>query len=295
MTILKDDALDRWMYKRNGMDYGPFTTRELEHIIERREITAETEVQNRRTRQWLRVQDVPKLYAYIQERTQREEQAAREAEIEKDHDTVHRGNWWTTKMPLIAGAVLAIVGGIAAILVLRPPPPVLAGYPTRFYRELQFERIVPLRAMIAEPVKVSAVPPRAKRAKVARTTTSTSATPGIIDMAPQVDISFDTEDTSGGRQLTQADLDDVQRTVAPRLIRCFRLEAGRNPAFEGGSVFVYILPRGTAQVSRISTNPGPGPELTACARATTNGINVGQFAGAAQVMEIPLHVAASAE
>lgn len=292
MTIVKEDALDRWMYKRDGMDYGPFTTRELEHMIELREIAATTEVLNRRTRQWARVQDVPRLRAYVEELSRKAAEAAHQAEVAADHQAVQRGNWWQTHVPLVAGASLVVVGGIAAFLLLRAPPPVQAGYPTNFYKDLRFEPVVPLRAMIAEPVKVTPVPPKAPRAK-AKAAPAAATAAGSMDMAPQVDLSFGTEDVSGGRKLAQEDLELVQRTVAPRLIRCFRSEAGRNPAFEGGSVFVYLMPHGGAQVSRINTNPAPSGELAACTKATTAGVKVAPFAGAAQVMEIPLHVASS--
>ncbi len=290
MTIMKDDALDRWMYKRDGMDYGPFTTRELEHMIEQREITQETEVLNRRTRQWARVQDVPKLRAYIEEQSRRAAEAARQAEIAADHSAVARGNWWSMHFPLVTGAGLVVGLGVLAFVLLRAPAPVLAGYPTNFYKDLRFERMVPLRAMIAEPAKVTREPVKAAHAK-ARTPGNATA-PGSIDMpAPQVDLSFGGEDASGGRQLSQADLDGVQKVVAPRLIRCFRTEAERNPAFVGGAVFVYLMPRGAAQVSKIDTNPAPSPELASCARASTQGIKIEAFTGAAQVMQIPLHVA----
>ncbi len=297
MTILKDDALDRWMYKRDGMDYGPFTTSEMEYCIQHKEIRPETEIYNRRTRQWTRVQDVPRFRLFIEEQHRRAAEAARQAEIAADHEAVHRGNWWSTRLPWLAGAGLVVAGGVAAFFLLRPPPPVLAGYPTNFYKDLHFEHVVPLRAMIAEPAKVTAAPVAPKAARPARgrnggsSQGSSSGGAGSVQMAAEVDLSFGAEDVSGGRELSQADLDGVQRTVAPRLIRCFRAEAGRNPDFEGGEVFIYLMPRGTVQVSRLDTRPAPTPELASCARASTSGVKVPPFAGAAQVMQIPLHVA----
>jgi hypothetical protein len=290
MTILKDDALDRWMYKRDGMDYGPFTTREIEHMIEQREISQETEVLNRRTRQWARVQDVPKLKPFIEELSRRAFEAARQAEISADHNAVVRGNWWSTHLPLVAGGALVVGVGVAAFFLLRAPAPVLAGYPTNFYKDLQFERMVPLRAMIVEPAKVTRDPVKAVRTK-ARSTGPLATAPGSVDMAPQVDLSFGGDEVAGGHELTQGDIDGIQKIIAPRLIRCFRTEAERNPAFTGGAVFVYLMPRGAAQVSRVDTNPAPSAELASCAKQSTAGIKVEPFSGAAQVIQIPLHVA----
>jgi hypothetical protein len=192
----------------------------------------------------------------------------------------------------VAGSGLVIGIGVLAFFLLRAPAPVLAGYPSNFYKDLQFERMVPLRAMIVQPAKVTREPVKAVRAK-ARTgrTGNGSTAPGSVDMAPQVDLSFGGEEVANGRPLAQSDLEAIQKTVAPRLIRCFRAEAERNSAFTGGSVFVYVMPRGAAQVSRIDTTPAPSAELTSCARNSTAGVKVEPFSGAAQVMQIPLHVA----
>ncbi|HOU55223.1 MAG TPA: GYF domain-containing protein [Myxococcota bacterium] len=297
MTIRAEEALERYLYRRNGMDYGPFTIREMEHFIESGELAADSEVRRRREREWHRLGDIPHFRAYLEEKTRREMEAARERELLADQSLLRRRSRRASTLPWwIAGGV-ALAGVVTGILLIREPPQALAGYPLRFYREFSLAPIVPLRAMEVAPVKVARVEPPPKASgngrRRSRPAAGVATGPGGAQLLG-VELEFSYENADGSavtRTLSPDDLQAVQRQVSSRLVRCFKAEAIRNSEFEGGSVFVYIAPSGRTQVSKVETRPPASGDLITCVRGATAGVSVAPFAGGAQVMEIPLRVA----
>jgi len=297
VTIRAEEALERYVYRKNGMDYGPFTTRELEHLIESEELTAASEVRRRREREWHRLGDVPHFRDYLEEKTRRELEAAREREIQADQSLLRRRSRRASTLPWwIAGGV-ALAGLLAGLWLGREPPQALAGYPLRFYREFPLQNLTPLRAMEVAPVKVAKVepPPRTLQngRRRPRAAAGVATGPGGAQLlGVELELSYENADGSAvTRPLSAEDLQGVQRQVSGRLVRCFKTEAIRNPEFRGGSVFVYIAPSGRTQVSKVETQPPASGDLIACIRGATAGVSVAPFAGGAQVMEIPLRVA----
>jgi hypothetical protein len=165
----------------------------------------------------------------------------------------------------------------------------LAGYPVAFFRDLSFERVAPIREFRTEPIQIKAAEAQPAKARNARKGVRRAARNGTaVIEAPVLDLMA--EDISGGRSLTQEDINSVQHTVGRALVRCFRHEVTRDPSFEGGTVSLYMMTGGDVAVSRVDTRPNPSNELVGCIRASTRGVRVPPFAGANQVMEIPIYV-----
>lgn len=293
--IVADDALDRWMYRKHGMDFGPFTSREIQGLIQKRDIWADTEVYNQRKRQWFRVSEVPRFKEYIDEATRKEAEERRRREIAQDTEVVERQARRSRHLPLALGGALAVVGGVVAFFLLRPPPPVLAGYPAHYYRDLSFQVLSPLHELKAEPIQIQAEEPAAPAPQVARRRANgrTRTTGEATLAAPELDLSYDAAAASGGRELTQQDIGRIQQSVTGGLVRCFRAEYGRNPDFEGGTVHLYLINKGSVAVSRVRTRPNPSSELIGCIKAATTGVRLAPFAGANQIMEIPIYIQGS--
>lgn len=296
MTIRAEEALERFFYRKNGMDYGPFTIREMEHLCESGELNADSEVRRRRERDWHRLGDIPHFRAYLEEKTRREMEAAREREILADQSLLRRRSRRASTLPWwIAGGV-ALAGVVTGVLLMREPPQALAGYPLRFFREVSLETIPPLRAMEVAPVRVAQVapPPRAPASgrRRSRSATDVGTGPGGAQtLGVELEFSYQNPDGSAvTRALSAEDLQGIQRQVTGRLVRCFKAEAIRNAEFQGGTVFVYIAPSGKTQVSKVETRPPASGELISCLRGATAGVSVAPFAGGAQVMEIPLRI-----
>lgn len=291
--IQVDDALDRWMYRKHGMDFGPFMTRELQALIEKREVWADTEVYNQRKRQWFRVIEVPRFKEFIDEATRKEAEERRRQELAADTAVVERHARRSHRLPLVIGSVLIVAGGIAAFFLLRPPPPVLAGYPVHYYRNLSLQALEPMQEMRAEPIRIEAdeedARPVARRRTNGRTRASTSGELAV----PELDLSYDAHAGSGGRELTQQDIGRIQNGVTGGLVRCFKAEYDRNPTFEGGTVHLYLINKGSVAVSRIRTRPNPSSELIGCVKSATSGLRLEPFAGANRIMEIPIYIQGS--
>jgi hypothetical protein len=285
------------------MDYGPFTTRDIEEFIRRREIGLQTELKNRRGGGWALMGEIPKLRQFHDDMLRKEEEARQHAEMMKGVVAVEKSMARRGASVLVVGGIaFGVLLGLVAYFLLRTPDEVRQGIPSSFFRDLSFERLTLYKASevaamkkpeaTAESVTKPIAPKRIRRPAGSGTGAGTGAEGGADggEGAP-VDISFGEEDTSGGRALSAEDLSGVGKRVTPALIRCFRGEVERNAAFQGGSVKLYVMPSGTVSVASLATSPSPSGELAACARSAVAGTRVPPFAGSTQVMEIPLHVA----
>lgn len=292
--IQVDDALDRWMYRKHGMDFGPFMTRELQSLIEKREVWADTEVYNQRKRQWFRVIEVPRFKEFIDEATRKEAAERRRQEVEQDTAVVERQARRSHHLPLMIGSALIVASAIAAFFLLKPPPPVLAGYPIHYYRNLSLQALEPMHEVRAEPIRIEAgknkpTQPAARRRTNGRTRASAEGRLAV----PELDLSYDAHAGSGGRKLTQQDIGRIQKGVTGGLVRCFKAEYDRDMSFEGGTVHLYLINKGSIAVSRIRTRPNPSATLVGCVKAAASGLRLEPFAGANQIMEIPIYIQGS--
>jgi hypothetical protein len=293
LAPIAPDALDRWTYRKDGMDYGPFSTRDILDLLRKRALTSEMEVCNRKTRKWQKVSEVPRFAAFLAA----EAEETKRQEIEREVTALERTITAKRKMPALLLLVIGVVVASVFYILLRPAAPVLAGYPAAFFRNPPIERLPLYLADDIARMKAAALPkpveaPKPVRKVVRRTSSGAEVTeigPGSADMGIEVDLS-DSGPVEGGRTLSSEDLDQVQRRASPALIRCFRDEAARRPGFRGGTVSLYLLNSGSVKVSRVSTSPAPSPELAACARGATGGIHVQPYTGPAQVMELPIYV-----
>lgn len=297
VTSIEKNALDRWMYQKNGMDYGPFSTKDILDMIQDRQVDDETEIRSCKSSQWKRLIDFQVFGDFFLDLRQKESAEKRRQQLEESVMRVQRTVSGQSRRPYALGAILVLAVGIGLYFTLRPAEPAGARLSFDIFKELSFERLSLVRKTIAAPADTPKKTTRKK--KVARTSRSGTATrngskavAGAFVTAPQVDLSFDSEDLSGGRELTRDDLDSIQIRATPRLIRCFRDAASMDSAFRGGVVTLYIQTSGRVALSRLETTPHPTPSLRSCAQASVNRLRVPPFAGANQVMEIPMHVAA---
>jgi hypothetical protein len=298
---ISPDALDRWTYRKNGMDYGPFSSKDLCDLITRHEVDGATEVFNLKTRDRRRVEDTPRFADFLKDFLKREAEAKHHAEMMHEVQRLERTMVRSRRLPYALLASAVAVGGVAALLLLRHPAEALAGYPAAFYRDLKFERLPLLKAAEATraPAVAAAKPDAARPQHHGGGSGGAGGRHGggVVEVgstAPiEVDLSYDADEASGGRVLTSDEIQGIQHRVQPGLIRCFRDEAERRPDFRGGMVNVYLMNKGEVRVSKLATEPGPTPELWSCARGAIAGIRVAAFSGASQVLEIPVYVTAA--
>ena len=299
MAPISPDALERWTYRKSGMDYGPFSTKDIHDLIQKHELDGDTELVNLRTHERKRIADTARFGPWYREWIVREAEEKKRDEVLKEVSKLERVIVRRRKAPWALVAGLVVTGGIVAIFVLRPSATALADYRVAMFRDLPLEHLakytpeaLAARRVVAAPrpeTLAKAAGPRAKGG-TARPGTPRASTAVDGNGAPVVvDLSFDAED-AGGQALSGEDLDAVQKKASPALIRCFREEVARRPDFRGGVVLLYLMSRGEVRLSRLNTEPAPSPELGACARGSLAGLHVPPFSGPAQVMEIPVYV-----
>lgn len=290
MAPIAPDALERWTYRKSGMDYGPFSTHDIQELIKQHQIDGQTELYNVRTRERKPLDQWPAMARFRAEflRQEAEERKRREVlhEVSRFERTVERQR----KLPIVL-VVMIMIGGAVAYFIFEEASPSVSAYPLDFFKELSIERLPlltesELATLRPQPQKTMEAPIKSKARKNGR---SQSAPALELDVSSPVEVDL-TGEEDDGRQLTMDDLDRVQKSVSPGLVSCFREEAARRPEFEGGSVVLYVMGNGDVKLSRLATRPPASAELGSCARRAVSGVKVPPFSGSAQVMNIPIYV-----
>lgn len=289
-TRIESHALDRWMYRKDGMDYGPFSVQDLYDLIREHRIDGRTEVRNVRERRFLPLEEVPHLKAFLDDFTRKEAEERRRRETLREAENLEKSIRRHHRMPIILGLVGAVSLGAGLFFALRPADPLPPSPGLDLFRPLQIGALPALPRADNAPVPPQ-VEDRDKRArKVARPQARSGNGSGGLSTLPTVDIALDEEDVSGGRSLSQEDLASIQKRVSGGLVRCFREEAAARPEFRGGTVVLYILGSGRVALSRLETTPPASAGLNSCAMGVVKGIHIPPFSGGAKVMEIPFYV-----
>jgi len=296
------EAVERWMYRKGGMDFGPCSTHEVEDQIRRREFDEGTEICSVRSRKFEKIGDIPHFRRFIDVVLVREAEEAGKAAVIQEAVALEKKIASKGRLPLlILAAVVGVGGGVGGYFAMRSGEATAGWQALNVFRDMRFDHLVLFKAASAEPAKVAAASDAAAKKAVRRVARPrVPGAPGalagvegeamVMDEPVEVDLSGDEPEGANGRQITTADLDSVQRRASPGLVRCFRDEAARIPEFKGGTALLLVRKKGDVVVSRLNTNPGPSATLINCARGATGGARVAPFVGSDQVMELPIYV-----
>lgn len=292
MPPINRASLDRWMFSRDGMDYGPFSVRDIEKMIESGELTAESEIINYRSKVSGPVRSVPHFAAFLIEKEKRDRAAAHKAEVERDTNQALARSRRSHTGPLIIGAVILVGGLIGSWFLLRDPEIPTSGYPATFFRDLTFPVLKPMTQRLASPVEFQAEKKVARVENMAprrKPKPSAGSEPGVVGEVV-LDMSYETTGEGSSRELTPEDVEELKQSVTPGLIRCFQNELDNVEEFKGGRVVFFVMPRGKVALSKVETNPAASSALVSCVTGTVNSKKVRPYAGAIQIVEFPLHV-----
>lgn len=290
MAGIDEHALERWMYRKNGMDYGPFSVHDLHELIRTHAIDGDTEVRNLRERRLMRLQEVPHLRVFLEEFRRKEAEDKRRREILREAEVLEKSIRRHHRMPILlaVGGTLAL--GVGLFFALRPSEQLPPGFDLDLFRPMVLGTLPAVPKAPPGPVVAVGETEEKKVRKVARPNPRPGAAPMSPSALPTVDLSFDDEVVSGGRVPTNEDFAWVKQRVSPGLLQCFREEARERPDFRGGTVWLYILVSGRVALSRLVTTPPASTRLLSCAMAAVKGVQIPPFTGGAQVMEIPFYV-----
>jgi hypothetical protein len=282
------------------MDYGPFSTHEIETMIESGELSADSELANYRSRTSAPINQIPYFIDFIEDKIERDAKAKHEAEVAHDHHVIHTKAKRSHRIPLILGGVIVVASIAGAWYLLREPVAAKSGYPVAFFRDLTIPLLKPMKATLSSPVVIEAEEAKAAvngnggagNGRKRQPATGISARAAGVIPAPELDFSFGDEAGAATRDLTREDLDVLKQSVTPGLVGCFQKEAAQDREFRGGKVVFYVMPKGKVALSKVETTPPADAGLVSCITSTVNSKKIAPYNGDIQIIEIPMHVSA---
>ena len=90
MAPISPDALERWTYRKNGMDYGPFSTKDIYDLVQRHDLDGDTELVNLRTHEKKRVADTARFGAWYRDWLIHEAEQKKRDEVLKEVSKLER-------------------------------------------------------------------------------------------------------------------------------------------------------------------------------------------------------------
>lgn len=258
--IVFDDEEEegRYLVQKGGLDYGPFTYDQVIEQLYQDEIDEGTQVLDRITQNRVRLEDVEEfaqdVAEYIPKREERlRRQAAQRAELQRK---VKKGGVAVFVVGIVAG--LIVLSGMLYVVFTQPDPEPLPM--DRAFASLDFKLLPPPKdfttVAVDKGVMQSIFNPEASEEEIARqikkirkkrkrgtkkASTKKGANPDDENVT-EVDMSTD---SSGGKILSDEEVNEVILAQWGSLRRCVMKEFRGNPGFKGVTVKFFIRPSGT--------------------------------------------------
>lgn len=252
----------RFLVRRDGLDYGPFSKEEVLEQLYEDEIDEDTKIQDRTLQKRVPLGEleafVEEVEEYIPVREERRrKQAERRAELERK---VKQGG----RAVLVAGIVagLVVLAGMLYFYLNRPEPKPMPM--AKAFVSLDYEFMPPPKdfqtVSVDDDVLESIFNPEASRKKLAqkirkarqRTRRSAGGAGGAANQgaggggSDQEVNTVDMSDNSGSKRLlSDNEIFDIILTNFDALRGCIHQELDRNPSFSGVNVQFFIRPSGT--------------------------------------------------
>lgn len=288
---MKQVSLSRWLVRRDGVDFGPYSVEDLLAAIDRREVDLGTMVCNVAERVWEPAgshQLFREHYAASEARWAAQEIQAGAARHERQlrRSGALKGG---TRYLLVLGIVLAIGAGGYTVWRLAH------ARPTGILEAVAIARPLDLPAAPVRPARFRGPPVPPARAfpvlqEAPRRSSGFGSVAGVVEegqaAAPVTRLDFD---DSQGHEIPQAELDRIMAQARVGLEGCARDAASRSADFNGTRVTFVIRSRklGSFTVGKEAlTNRG----FKACVKRKLGAISVSAFDGSERRVTIPLRV-----
>lgn len=284
--VLDDGTLQRWLVRRDDIDYGPFSHKEVVEQLFDEEITAESELYDIETDRRLTLSEFPSfetdLVAWIHEKAKREKIRAEEAAKAK----AKRRN--RLLAIFVGGPLLAIGIGVGAWLWYQSTLPT----PTRAYVPQLLTRIegtLPVVKLPEEAPETLAEKEARKKAEAdARATARARKEARQIARERKLAASNELSMGAGtGKGFNDAAFNRAISKRSGRLTKCLEAEARRDPALRSVVVKMTVIPRGDVINVSLSNGTSRG---TSCVRSALGGLKVPAFDGTNKKVSLPFQV-----
>jgi hypothetical protein len=288
--VVEDDGTtQRWLVEKQGVDYGPFTSKQIIEKLFGEEIVADTNLYDIETDKRLSLSEHAvfddALVSWVHEKAERDKRRAEEAREAADRRR--------TRMFMSVGlALLAIVGGLGGgfawyqSTLPKPEKAHLATLVSKWNGALP-QILLPdeapeTPAEVADRAKARQVDASMKRARdEARKIAEEER------LAASSELDGTTPAGGTGRTFDQGAMNALVAERNPQIIKCLQEEIRRDPGRRNFEIKATILPRGDVINVRME---GGTPSGNNCVRSALGSLKVPPFDGTNQTLRLPFNI-----
>jgi len=288
--VVEDDGTtQRWLVEKQGVDYGPFTSKQIIEKLFGEEIVADTNLYDIETDKRLALSEHSlfddALVSWVHEKAERDKRRAEEAREAADRRR-------TRTFMSIGIGLLIIVGGLGGgfawyqSTLPKPEKAHLAGLVAKWTGTLP-QILLPDEA----PETVAETAERTKARQVDASMKRVRDEARKIVEEARLAASSELDGTMpGGGTGKSFDQDAMNALVAernPQIIKCLQEEIRRDPGRRNFEIKATILPRGDVINVRME---GGTPSGNSCVRSALGSLKVPPFDGTNQALRLPFNI-----
>ena len=287
--VIEDDGTSqRWLVEKGGVDFGPFTSKQIIEKLFAEELSAQTNLYDIETDRRLPLAEQSvfddALVSWIHEKAEREKRRAEEAREAADRRR--------TRLFMSVGlTILLLVGGVGGGLAWyqstlpKPEKAHLAALVVRWQASLP-QILLPdeapeTSAEVADKQKMRQTEAAQKRA---RDEAKKMAEEERLAGASELD---GTSGPTTGRTFDQAAMNATVAQRNPQIIKCLQDEIRRDPSRRNFEIKATILPRGDVINVRMEGGTASG---SSCVRSALGNLKVPAFDGTNQTLRLPFNI-----
>ncbi len=283
-------ALDRWLYRKDGNDYGPLSTDELLKAIEGRAVDLQTQVCSLKTGRWGPAAEHAMLRDYYDKCAVKWERDAfhTEADAHAKKLARRRANHGRLWVLIVVSLFVAVGFGAWIVWRLTQAEPLGLDTLTRVARAgalppTETATAVPPAIPMPTPTKVAPLPE-----------------PETYDTAG---VAYEGDPASGGavrrmdfgedgrvRAIGQGALNKIVGVAKKGLYECAKTQARRDRAFKGTNVGFTVEPGKITGIT-VGKEVRNKPAFRACVKATLRRVGVPTFEGGGRRVTVPIKIA----
>lgn len=286
-AVEDDGTTQRWLVEKSGVDYGPFTSKQIIEKLFSEELQAETNLYDIETDKRLPLSEHAvfdeALVSWIHEKAEREKRRAEEAREAAER---RRSRLFLT----VGAALLLIVGGVGGGIAWYQstlPKPEKANLPSLVVRWQNALPQILLPDDAPETPAEVAERQRAKGQAVAQRRAAGEAKRLAEEERLAQSSELDASQAGTGRTFDQQGMNALVAERNPQIIKCLQDEIRRDPARRSFEIKATILPRGDIINIRME---GATPAGNGCVRSALGGLKVPPFDGTNQTLRLPFNI-----
>lgn len=278
-----DGTTQRWLMERDGIDYGPFTGKQIVEKLFKEEIDASTVIFDIETDRRLPLSEIDlfeeALVAWVHEMDKRQKQRAEEAEAAAAR----------RRTRIVLGTILFLAvtfgGGFGGWIIYQKslPEPAranLAGMVT-----VMKVGLPPVSLPEELPETAAEIRERREKERKERFARANAAERARILREERLAESSSLDATAGGTgKFDRSQFDTVMAGRQGGMVRCLQNEVRRNPSLKSLTVEITVIP--TGELINVKM-PGASGRGQSCVRKALRGLKVSGFAGTNVKVKLP--------